>query len=809
MNKISIVSFHNRANAQGFDDPYTWQELCDRCRFPVRKPETMAKYLRAAPKERGLMKDHLGFIAARLKDDYRAAGNVLARTLVVMDMDHCPADIVERMMAVLNDAQDGKGIQSLIYSSHSHTPQAPRLRLIINPSREMTNEEYKTVCRNVAARLAADCGETDRDVPLFDHCSWGGCQMFYWPSCCQDGVYVCRKVDGAPLDVEEFLGSAQPETPEKTGKDAAAVKSAKGSAGKAAAVSPVEHAFNAAYTIAGAIDKYLRDIYRPSSGDGSRFDYIPGEGTAGLVVSKDENGVERAISFHSTDPAHGMSLTAYGLVGLHRFGLRPSDRNSAARARLEALVRGDERVKEAMMAAAGLTAGDAWQLELERNAKDGSVKSCRGNMMLILENDAGCRDMVYYDMFSQSLMLRGSNAPWSEQEGDAARLWSDDDDARLRCYMERQWGVTGVDVIRDAVVEVGWRHSRHPVRDYLSSLRWDGRKRLDTLFVDYLGADDTPLTRAVTELFFVGAVARVMTPGCKFDYCPILKGPQGIGKSTVLNVMGGEWFTDSLPNAESKDAMNLLQGHWIVEAGEFMAFKRSEREAVKRFISSEKDVYRPAYGRYTRSFPRQCVFAATTNEDKILKGDDNRRMVPVLCHGGGRFADVPQAMVALKANRDQLWAEAVTLWNDGRYPLYLNDEMETAARGAQEESTIDEDDELRTALDKFITYPQPPDWGMYTIASRQIFYTKPAPADVAGHRVPKFVSVKEVLYEAYGLRQADRRYASLANRLTKIIREMLPDWKRVGGSRHTMGFYGLIVNAWKRPDRLYCRACFA
>lgn len=821
MKNIDIVFFQSKTNPRGHALSLTWQDLCERCRNPRRTSETLAQYAAASAKQRARYKDNAGFIGARLADNYRSADHVLARTLLVMDMDCCPPDIYTTLPATLRSGIFCDPVQAIIYSTHSSTRDVPRLRLIIRPDREMTPEEYKAVCRTVANTISMECSGTHCAGPLFDHCSWGACQMFYWPSCSRDADYYYEVIDGEPLDVTDVLGGAEEMPPMQSLADIAAqeAKTAKltkraeapAKSGTGTAM-PVERAFCQAYTLTEAIEEFLPQVYRHAAGDTSRFDYIPGEGTAGLVVSVDENGSERACSFHSTDPAHGMSLTAYQLVGLHRFGVRPGKGYRRERQALEQWARQDEKVRRELARQAGLTDDQQWQVELEREGGDGAVKSTRGNVEIILENDPDYRGMLYYDTFTQCIMVReGALLPWGDPHKEGTvRMWEDDDDAHLRWRLQAKWGVSGSEVVRDALVVVAHRNACHPVRDYLTSLEWDGTPRLNHLWIDYIGARDTPLTRAITELFFVAAVARVMRPGCKFDYCPVLKGPQGIGKSTVLNIMGGEWFTDSLPNADSKDALSVLQGRWIVEAGEFMAFKRSERESVKRFITSEIDVYRPAYGRYTRSFPRQCVFCATTNEDKVLKGDDNRRLVPVECDGRTVFAGgVASAMDNLRKMRDQLWAEAVHLWDDGAYKLYLTPRMEEEARMVQAQSTVDEDDELRTALEKFVTYPQPPDWATYSVSQRQVFYSHTAKGDQPGYRLPTYLSLKEVIYEAYGLRQGDRRYPQLAERLAKIIRTTLPDWVQVNGSRHTKGLYGNRAQSWKRPADDICHVDFS
>src|SRR5690606_10347232 len=237
------------------------------------------------------------------------------------------------------------------------------------------------------------------------------------------------------------------------------------------------------------------------------------------------------------------------------------------------------------------------------------------------------RGRIAYDEFANRLMVMGS-LPWDNR--NERREWTDVDDAGLRHYLEKAYGITGERKVTDAVALCGHKHRYDEVKEYLLSLQWDGKKRLDTLFVDYLGAEDTPYVRAVARKSLVAAVARVMRPGCKYDYMPILAGPQGIGKSTLLKTLGKKWFSDSLQTFEGKEASELVQGVWIIEVGELAGMSKSEVNAVKQFLSKTEDIYRMPYGRRTQAFPRRCVFFGTTNNDEFLRDPTgNRRFWPV------------------------------------------------------------------------------------------------------------------------------------------------------------------------------------
>jgi putative DNA primase/helicase len=215
------------------------------------------------------------------------------------------------------------------------------------------------------------------------------------------------------------------------------------------------------------------------------------------------------------------------------------------------------------------------------------------------------------------------------------------------------------------VVDSIARHnSYHPVRDYLESLPdWDGKPRINSWLLDYCGVesiDSSPNQYAmeVGEKFLISAVARILDPGCKVDHMLVLEGPQGIGKSTAVRILAGEWFTDQLAELGSKDASMQLRGAWIIELSELGTLGRAETAREKAFISQQMERYRLPYGHRVVHMPRQCVFIGTTNADTWLKDETGgRRFWPVQC---GQID-----LSALQRDRDQLWAEALARYRDG------------------------------------------------------------------------------------------------------------------------------------------------
>lgn len=281
-----------------------------------------------------------------------------------------------------------------------------------------------------------------------------------------------------------------------------------------------------------------------------------------------------------------------------------------------------------------------------------------------------------YDMFRRRKMVQGHKLEAFQGE------MTDDLSAMLRKAVLDEYGFDpGREYVRDALHMMALENSFHPIRDYLSGLEWDGKQRLDTFLIDYLGAEDTPLNRAIGRIVLIAAVRRVRQPGCKFDEILVLEGKQGTGKSTALAILAGpENHSDQdILTLDAKGQMEALAGKWIYELGELEGIRKAESTKVKAFASRSSDRARMAYGYFAEERPRECIFVGTTNDDHYLSDPSgNRRFWPV------RTGAID--LEALVRDRDQLWAEAASLEAAGE-PIRLPRELWEAASVEQAERT--------------------------------------------------------------------------------------------------------------------------
>ena len=769
MDNIRIVTGRSRHETKWKTRSLRWDELVQRLTTVKRTGESVEAYKAMTREQRGAVKDIGGFVGGTLKGDRRKASEVLTRSLITLDIDYgTPAvpDIVADMLC---------GTAWCLYSTHSHTPQTPRYRLVIPLSREVSADEYTPI----ALRIADDIG-----ITLFDQSTYEPSRLMYWPSASKDGEFIGLAGDGEPADADAILDSFNdwrnvaewPVDPRGTQPTAKGVKQE-----DPRLKTGIIGAFCRSYSITEAMDTFLPDVYEPTTHP-DRWTFAGGSTYGGVVIYEDT----WAYSHHGTDPCGGKLCNAFDLVRLHLYGGldEKTDPETTPVNKLpsfiemERMARGDKKVtglraKERMkelnedFAQVQDEEDTDWMQDLQMDEKRKHFLPSPYNFGLIVRNDPNLRDKVRRDAF------RGRDCvcddlPWRKAT-DADPFWNNSDDNGLIDYVSKVYQLTGKQALLDANDLAMSQSTFHPVREWLESLEWDGIERLDTMLCDYLGAEDNPLTRAMTRKHFTAAVARVMRPGCKYDYILTLIGPQGIGKSTLVKIMGGDWFDDSLTSIEGKEGMEQIRGKWLIEFGELTNYKKSTSEAYKAFISKQEDSYRPAYGRKVEVYPRQCVFFATTNEPAFLKGDTgNRRFWTVECDRADILKDVWDE---LPEEREQLWAEALHYYRQGER-LYLPHELEKAAQQRQDDHNEVAADERIGVIEAFIRRPIPENWEDMTAKQRRDYFTFGTAGEITAlmETMPrKTITAVEVLAECFG-QTIDERTRYRTKEINQILR---------------------------------------
>lgn len=334
-----------------------------------------------------------------------------------------------------------------------------------------------------------------------------------------------------------------------------------------------------------------------------------------------------------------------------------------------------------------------WKNELHRNAY-GKVVPTGTNFLSIFRNDSLLNNIIFNELTNQIDIC--GEVPWNRHKG----TWTIFDFYHLCLYLEENYGLYQPTKCKETLLAYLSSERRvHPIKQYLSELKWDGIFRVERLLIDYLGAEDSEYVRAVTQKTLVAAVARVMKQGVKFDNVLVLCGPQGIGKSTLFSKLGKIWYSDSLNMSDMKDktAAEKLQGIWIMEIGELAGMKKIDIEVLKSFISRTDDKYRNTYGQYVESHPRGGIIVGSTNRlDGFLTDiTGNRRFWPVTVSG----ESICNVWDLSDEDIDQIWAEVYRAYLDGE-PLYLCNSMVALSYAEQQKAM--ETDPRQGLVDEFL-----------------------------------------------------------------------------------------------------------
>lgn len=794
--KYAISVCKNRKDISYKNIEVSWEELVTKLSKTHKTYETYKEYSNMKKGTQDEIKDVGGFVGGHLSGGRRKRDTVMNRSLLALDLDFAELDFFEGFDFLY-------GYKALCYSTHKHSKKTPKYRLIIPLSKPIAPDKYEPIARYIASEIGID---------MFDDTTFQAERMMYFPSTSKDGEFYFKKVDGEILNPDEILDkyenwkdvSSWPTSSRVDKVIRREISKQENPLDKPGLVG----AFCRTYTISEVIEKYLKDVY--TEGDNGRYSYIHGSSSNGVVVYDDIF----SYSHHGTDPTSLQLCNAFDLVRLHKY--KDLDDNVSEKTnttklpsfkKMIEIIQKDKKIIGAYnkeMVENAFSDVDLSEIDVEENNfdwvenltvdKNGKIESTVDNIKIIVANDSQTKNSIGYNEFAERIVIR-RDLPWRKLEkNDKLNSFADIDMAGFRHYLEKYYKISGVQKIQDGVELCANENKFHPIKDYLNSLQWDGIPRVDSLFIDYLGADDSELIRAQTRKALTACVTRIYNKGAKFDYVLTLVGLQGVGKSTILKKLGGDYYTESI-NLQNinKDTVESLRGCWVVEFGELTGLKKAETEAVKNFISRTHDEYRKSYGHHSSVFPRQCVFFGTSNEDEFLKdATGNRRWWVVKTNVDNKTKDVFEDLTEYEVN--QIWAEALQFHKKGE-KLYLSKELELKAKEIQEQFT--EKSPLQGAIEEFLELPILANWNKIDVFDRQQYYRNLKDARYENMEKVKRdkVCVQIIWVECFG-RKIEELHRGNSLEISKCL-SSVEGWEKTGKS-----FRFPIYGSYKAFERL-------
>lgn len=632
--------------------------------------------------EPALTKQCGNYVLGELKGSRRTKDTVLARSAFTLDADYNVDDSVVQAIELL-------GYRAVIHTTWRSTPEAPRYRIILPASRDMTAAEYRAAAQVLMRQLGEEHFDPAGALPE---------QYMFRPSAKSPETWQKWVFDeGINVDVDALLEGVSLDlsheaNPRVYKQDP---KEIPGTVG----------AFNRAYSIQEAIDAFELPY----------DEVIPGElwtkrGSSSVAgVRLVAPGV--VFSHHATDPAYNVACSAFDLMRIHRFGEldrdvepgTPVNRRPSQEAALE-FASGLQPVLTELIGqdfVDDLEVED-WLSRLEFNSRTGALKDNVKNWDLLRANwfpALGFNEMTHQVEALESL-------PWrAPSNSDPA--FTEVDLTNLCLAVEREFKLRpSREYVRNIVDAAAARIRINPVRDYLSELTWDGTPRVETCLP---GAADTPYNRLVARKTMVAAVARIFEPGIKWDFTTIFYGSEGLGKTYWIDRMARGYST-TLGNISDKDTLLKLQKAWVAVADEGFSLRKADSDAMKEFLTRRVDTFRAPYGRAVADYPRHCVIWGTTNDPIFLRRQEgNRRYLIVHTEERVDFDALDDGYI------DQVWAEAVTLYQRGER-LYLDEAEEERARASRKEYT--EEDPLEGLIEEYSSLPVPRDWSKRSVEAR-------------------------------------------------------------------------------------------
>ena len=738
MRELAIATAPLRDSKKWTQDTITWEELTSWVKAPASK------------KECG------NYVLGTLRGTVRSKTTIVSRSALTLDSDSANADLVLEVGLL--------GHAALAHSTFQSTPSAPRLRIVLPLLRDVLPDEYVVLAREMMERLGEESFDPGSSQPE---------RYMFRPSAKKPEWFQSWVMDGPLLDPDEILEDADfdlsnAQVPRRSRKR------------DPFAIDGVVGAFNRAYTIGEAIEQFELPY---TAVDAHRWTLVGARSVAGL------NQIAEGLVFshHVTDPAWGMTCSAFDLVRVHLFGEldekapenTPVNRMPSHTAMAE-LATKDKRVTRELVGVDFANEMDELADELEetnwrdrlRWAKNGKIEDVIGNWDLIVAHDPLFTGLAYNEL--TGVVEYDGVLPWRTEE-QGGKTFNRTDRAALNHHLERVYRLRPSRALVDELIDTAaQKRFNNPLKDYLRGLKWDGTPRVETCLP---GVRPTKYTRMVARKALAAAAARVLEPGCKWDHTLVLFGAEGLGKSWWIEKLA-RGYTANLGRINDKDTLITMQRSWIMVADEGFSLRKADADATKEFLTKTEDIYRMPYDRESVAHKRHCVIWSTTNDDVFLRRQEgNRRFLIVKCEEAFDFDIMTQEYV------DQLWAEAVELYRGGE-ELFLKDPEQQLARREREFFT--EEDSLAGALQQWLDTLVPATWAKMSIDARKTWMANQAEGLVEGEHPITRTCTRQLWFEALGQTIEPKPIDLLA--IGRSLKT-LPGWEPVEG-RHRVPGYG-------------------
>lgn len=756
--KMAVATAPKRNSLHWHQGEVTWEQITAWMETPGTKKEAGNYFLGTLRETTTVHKKG----EEPCKGLHRVNPAVVSRSAITLDADTPRRDLPDVVDMLL-------GCAAIVHTTYSSSPDDLRFRIIIPVDRPLLPDEYHAAVTMLIAKLGSE---------QFDKGSVEPARYMFKPASQEPGWFQHWVFDGPELAVDELLAGWDPDLsgmsmpkPHRNKRDPFELEGVVG-------------AFNRVYDDWQAlIDEYELPYHAM---DGERWSLTGTASVAGMGVM----GPGLVYSHHITDPAYGQACSAFDLVRLHRFGHldtghmdKPVNRRPSHTAMLD-LAAADRRVQAERVGIAAQEFSDdidgsfddaaVWKLELKFENKTDALLDTIRNWDIVCANDPAFTPL-YFNEFTLAVET-SADLPWRTL-AFAGPMFDSTDGADLALYLERTYGVQLTERrLNQLVITTAGKTRVNPVRDYLDALVWDGKHRVETSLP---GVKPTAYTKMVARKALAAAVARVYDPGCKWDHTLILYGLEGLGKTYWAELMS-RGYTAELGRIGDKDTLLTMQRNWIMIADEGYSLRKADADAQKSFLTRRVDVFRAPYDARPTAYPRHCVIWGSTNDEVFLRRQEgNRRFLIVRCEEKVDFEAMTPAYV------DQVWAEAVHLYQAGEL-LYLDDDQSASA--AQEREQFTEEDALEGVIQEFLDTPIPEDWGSMSSDARVAWRQALADGLVDGGpgRIDRTCSA-ELYVEALGKRFGDHRRSELLDINTALKR--VPGWVALPG-RHRVRQYG-------------------